>query len=188
MKVGYIRVSTIEQNEGRQIKDLQEHAGVEKVFLDKLSGKDTNRPQYKAMLDFVREGDEIYVSEYSRLARSTADLLNIIAELDGKGIKLVSMKEKLDTSTPQGRLMLTIFAGLAQFERELMLQRQQEGIALAKSQGKYKGRAKAVKPENWTELVSLYQSRQMTATALADTCGVSRPVVYKWLKESQQES
>jgi DNA invertase Pin-like site-specific DNA recombinase len=185
MKVGYVRVSTIEQNEGRQVKDLQEHAGVEKVFLDKLSGKDTNRPQFKAMLDFVREGDEIFVSEYSRLARSTADLLNIIDELDNKGIKLVSMKEKLDTSTPQGRLMITVFAGLAQFERELMLQRQREGIALAKAEGKYKGRAKAVRPENWKELVSLYQSRRMTATELAKRCEVSRPIVYKWLKEDE---
>lgn len=186
MKVGYIRVSTIEQNESRQVKELQERAGVEKVFMDKLSGKDTNRPQFHDMMEFIREGDSVYVSEYSRLARSTADLLNIIDELDNKGITLVSMKEKLDTSTPQGRLMITIFAGLAQFERELMLQRQREGIAVAKAKGKYKGRNKAIPPENWQELSTQYRTRQITATKLAEVCKVSRPVIYKWLKEDKQ--
>ena len=113
MKVGYIRVSTVEQNEGRQVKDLQATAGVEKVFMDKLSGKDTNRPQFNAMLEFVREGDTVVVSSYDRLARSTADLLATIETLKAKGVNVISMKEQLDTSTPQGKLMLTFFAGIA---------------------------------------------------------------------------
>ena len=186
MKVGYIRVSTVEQNEERQIKDLMENAKVEKVFMDKLSGKDTNRPQFQAMLDFVREGDTVVVSEYSRLGRSTIDLLQILQQLEQKGVTVVSRKENLDTSTPQGKLMLTMFAGIAEFERTLMLQRQKEGIAIAKAEGKYKGRAEKQRPENWQELYKAYMSREITATALAKECGVSRPVLYKWIHAEKE--
>lgn len=137
--IGYARVSTDEQNEARQLA-MFEKKGVNKYFIDKLSGKNTNRPQLKAMLDYVREGDTVIVSEYSRLARSTQDLLSIIQQLKDKGVQLISDKEKLDTTTPQGKLMLTMFAALAEFERDVILQRQREGIAIAKKQGKYKGR------------------------------------------------
>ena len=98
MRVGYIRVSTVEQHEDRQVKDLTENAKVSKVFIDKLSGKDTNRPQLNAMIDYVREGDTVVVSEYSRLARSTKDLLEIVEFLQKKQVHLVSNKENLDTS------------------------------------------------------------------------------------------
>lgn len=138
-KIGYARVSTQEQNEGRQLAAFTEK-GVDKVFIDKMSGKDTNRPELRKMLDYVREGDTLIVNEYSRLARSTQDLLSLVQQLTDKGVQVISLKENLDTSTPQGKLMLTVFAALAEFERELTLQRQREGIALAKEQGKYKGR------------------------------------------------
>jgi resolvase len=147
MNVGYVRVSTVEQNAERQTRDLKENAGVEKVFLDKLSGKDTNRPALQEMLQFVRSGDCVVVSEFSRLARSTRDLLDIIQTLNDKGVSVVSRKEALDTSTPQGKLMLTLLAGIAEFERALMLQRQKEGIAIAKEQGKYKGRRQMQKAD-----------------------------------------
>lgn len=186
MIVGYARVSTVEQNEERQLRTL-EAAGAEKVFLDKLSGKNTDRPQLKEMLSFVREGDIVLVSEYSRLARSTADLLNIIEQLKDKGVNVQSQKEKLDTSTPQGEFMLTVFAGIATLERKMMLQRQREGIAIAKEQGKYKGRKAAERPDNWQELKEQYQTRKLTAVKLAELCGVSRPIVYKWLKEDSAE-
>lgn len=137
--IGYARVSSAEQNEGRQIV-LFEEKGVDKYFLDKLSGKDTQRPQLKAMLEYVREGDTVVVSEYSRLARSTQDLLNLIQTLSDKGVQVISDKENFDTTTPQGKLMLTMFGALAEFERELLLERQREGIDLAKKEGKYKGR------------------------------------------------
>ena len=179
MIVGYVRVSTVEQHTERQTRDLKENAGVEKVFLDKLSGKDTNRPALQEMLEFVRSGDCVVVSEFSRLARSTRDLLDIIQTLNDKGVSVVSRKEALDTSTPQGKLMLTLLAGIAEFE-----QRQKEGIAIAKEQGKYKGRRQLHKPEQWDEWREMYQTRQITATRLAEMCGVSRPVVYKWLKDS----
>ena len=185
MKVGYARVSTLEQNEERQIETLQA-AGCEKLFLDKLSGKDIARPNLQAMLDYVREGDVVVVNEYSRLARSTKDLLDIVDDLRKKGVELISQKEKLDTSTPQGKFMLTVFAGVAEFERALLLQRQAEGIALAKKQGKYTGRKQIKKPQNWPLLKAAYQTRQITATKLAQLCNVSRPTVYKWLSNGSQ--
>lgn len=184
MRVGYIRVSTVEQHEDRQVKDLTENAEVSKVFIDKLSGKDTNRPQLNAMIDYVREGDTVVVSEYSRLARSTRDLIDIIETLQNKGVTVISMKEKLDTSTPQGEFMLTVFAGIATLERKLMLQRQREGIAIAKANGKYKGRQLKQKPEEWENLKAMYMSRQITVSDIAKRCDVSRPIVYKWLKET----
>ena len=184
MRVGYIRVSTVEQHEDRQVKDLTENAKVSKVFIDKLSGKDTNRPQLNAMLDYVREGDTVVVSEYSRLARSTKDLLNIIDTLENKGVTVISMKEKLDTSTPDGEFMLTVLAGVATLERKLMLQRQREGIAIAKANGKYKGRQSKQKPDDWESLKAMYMSRQITVSEIAKRCDVSRPIVYKWLKET----
>ena len=184
MRVGYIRVSTVEQHEDRQVKDLTENGKVERVFIDKLSGKDTNRPQLNDMIDYVRENDVVVVSEYSRLARSTRDLIDIIETLQNKGVTVISMKEKLDTSTPQGEFMLTVFAGIATLERKLMLQRQREGIAIAKANGKYKGRQSRQKPDDWESLKALYMSRQITVSEIAKRCDVSRPVVYKWLKES----
>ena len=172
MRVGYIRVSTVEQHEDRQVKDLTENAEVSKVFIDKLSGKDTNRPQLNAMIDYVREGDTVVVSEYSRLARSTRDLIDIIETLQNKGVTVISMKEKLDTSTPQGEFMLTVFAGIATLERKLMLQRQREGIAIAKANGKYKGRQSKQKPEEWENLKAMYMSRQITVSDIAKRCAV----------------
>ena len=138
-RIGYARVSTKEQNEARQIAAFTEQ-GVEKYFMDKCSGKDTKRPELRKMLDYVREGDVVVVTEYARLARSVTDLFRIIDQLTEKGVQLVSLKENIDTTTPQGKLMLTIFAGLAEFEREIIRQRQMEGIRIAHEQGKYKGR------------------------------------------------
>ena len=183
-KIGYIRVSTIEQNTARQEQALKD---MDKVFIDKLSGKDTNRPQLQACLGYLRLGDTLYVSEYSRLARNTFDLLKIVNELKGKGIRLVSLKENLDTTTPQGKLFLVFLAGMAEFERDLIRQRQKEGIAEAKKAGKYKGRKKKVCPTNFEELYGRYMHREMTKTELAKQCKVSRTVLYEWLKERQQE-
>lgn len=186
MKVGYARVSTAEQHEERQLRTLEE-LGVEKTYIDKLSGKDTNRPQLNEMLDFVREGDVVIVSEYSRLARSAKDLLNIIEILKAKNVVIVSHKENLDTSTPQGKLMLTFFAGMAEFERDIMLQRQKEGIAIAKEQGKYKGRKKITPPPEWKQLKEAFMTRKITLTDIAKRFKVSRNTVYKWIEEEKEE-
>ena len=139
MKVFYARVSTQEQNEARQI-EAAKTAECEKVFLDKASGKNADRKELKKMLEFVRQGDVVYVSEISRLARNTADLLNIVEALNQKGVEFVSLKEAIDTQTPQGKFMLTVFGACAELERGHSRQRQAEGIAEAKKAGKYKGR------------------------------------------------
>lgn len=182
MKVAYIRVSTEEQNTARQEVAMQEQ-GAERVFLEKISGKNTDRPQLKAMMDYVREGDTLIVESYSRLARSTADLLNIVGELEKKGVQFVSLKENIDTSTPQGKLMLTIFAGLAQFERECMLQRQKEGIAIAKAEGKYKGRKPIEIPSNWKEIIALWKAGDITARVAQRKLNMTPATFYRKVKE-----
>lgn len=139
--IGYARVSTEDQNEARQLESFRTFCEpITKTFIDKCSGKSMNRPQLKAMLDYVREGDVVVVSDFSRLARSTKDMLQIVQDLTEKGVGLISMKENLDTDTPQGKFMLTVFAALAELERATILQRQREGIEIAKTEGKYKGR------------------------------------------------
>lgn len=125
MNVAYIRVSTIEQNEARQLEAMKDK-GIEKYFTEKVSGKDTNRPKLKEMLEFVREGDTIFIHDFSRLSRSTKDLLEIIELLNKKKVTLVSNKENLDTSTPTGKLLVTMIASINEFERQNLLERQRE--------------------------------------------------------------
>ena len=185
MKIGYVRVSTVEQHEERQVVELQEKVGVERTFIDKLSGKNTERPELQKMIDFAREGDTIYVSEFSRLARSTKDLLDIVQKLKDKGVQVVSLKENFDTTTPAGELAMTLFAAIATFERKIMLERQKEGIALAKARGVYRGRKQKPKPSNWQELVERYQWRDIRSVSeLARVCGCSRNTIYTWLRSS----
>ena len=145
MKFLYVRVSTKEQNTERQT-GLKLRFNCDKVYIDKLSGKNTNRPQFKEMLSQLRSGDTVIVESYSRASRSTKDLLELVEILNKKEVNFISVKENLDTSTPAGRLMLTMFAGLYQFERECMLERQSEGIKIAQEKGNYKnvGRKKLV--------------------------------------------
>lgn len=184
MNVAYVRVSTIEQNEARQIEALKNY-NIEKWFTEKISGKNAdNRPELQTMLEFVREGDTVFIHDFSRLARSTKDLLDIVELLNKKGVHLVSNKENLDTSTPQGKLMFTMFAAFAEFERANMLERQAEGIKIAKEQGKYKGRKPveidSVKFESEYER---YLKREINKTELAKVLGVSRPTLDKMIKE-----
>ena len=165
MRVFYVRCSTIEQNEARQIKMAQEQ-NAEKVFADKASGKNTDRAAFKEMMAFVRAGDTVVVESISRIARNTRDLLSIVSELTEKGVEFVSLKENIDTTTPQGRFMLTVFGALAELERENILERQREGIEIAKSEGKYKGR----KPIDYNEaqmkaLCKKWRAGEITATA-----------------------
>jgi DNA invertase Pin-like site-specific DNA recombinase len=181
MKIGYVRVSTIEQNEARQLEALKKHE-VEKYYIDKQSGKDTKRAQLQLMLDFVREGDEIYVEDFSRLSRSVQDLLGIVELLNEKGVKLVSLKENLDTSTPTGKLMLTMIGAIAEFERMNILERQREGIALAKREGKYKGR-KAKQLDNFDEVYAAWANDEITAVAAAKLLEISRGTFYNKVKQ-----
>ena len=183
MKVAYIRVSTEGQNTARQ-EEAMKGLGVERCFIEKISGKNTDRPQLKAMMDFVRDGDTLIVESYSRLARSTHDLLEIVDALSKKGVSFVSLKENIDTSTPQGKLMLTIFAGLAQFERECLLQRQAEGIAIAKANGVYKGRKPVDTPDNWEEVVEEWKSGKISAVEAMKKTGLTKATFYRMAKRN----
>lgn len=183
MRISYVRVSTVEQNEQRQIEAMHKY-DIEKWFTEKVSAKDTNRPQLQAMLDFAREGDTIYIHDFSRLARSTRDLLDIVERLNKKGVHLVSNKENIDTSTPTGKLMLTMIGAINEFERVNLLERQREGIAIAKRNGKYKGRKEIEVPdEQWEELFTRYQSREISKVKFAEMLNISRPTLDKLLKK-----
>ena len=126
MKIGYIRISTTDQNTARQ-EVLMEELGVGQVFIDRMSGKSTDRPELKRMMNFVREGDVVMVESISRFARNTRDLLELVEKLTAKGVEFVSKKEAIDTTTPTGKFMLTVFGAVAELEREYILQRQKEG-------------------------------------------------------------
>jgi len=179
MKVGYIRVSDAKQNTTRQ-EVLMEELGVEKIYIDKASGKNTARPQLKSMLDFVREGDTVIVESYSRLARSTRDLLDIIDTLKEKNVNFESKKEAINTDTPAGRLCLTLFAGLYQFERECSRERQAEGIREAKKRGAYKGRARIeVDQVHFTKVYTDWKSKSITAKEAQKQLGLKARTFYR---------
>lgn len=132
MQVGYIRISTVGQNTARQ-EVLMRELGVEKVFIDRMSGKNTDRPELKAMMSFVRFGDTVVVESISRFARNTRDLLELVEQLTTKGVEFVSKKEAIDTTTPTGKFMLTIFGAVAELEREYILQRQAGELLLPRN-------------------------------------------------------
>ena len=158
--------------------------GVDEVFIDKLSGKNTDRPQLKKMLSYVRKGDTVIVSEISRFARNTKDLLDIVENLNNKGVHLISNKENLDTSTATGKLMLTVIGAIAEFERQQLLERQREGIAIAKIEGKFKGKqVKAIDEELFARHYAEYKLRKINKVQLAEKLNISRPTLDKLLKE-----
>lgn len=174
-KVAYVRVSTAEQNEARQREALAVR-GIDKWFIEKASGKNTDRPEFQKMLDWVREGDTIYIHDLSRIARSTKDLLDLLDVLREKGVALVSGKESIDTSTATGKLLVTMVAAINEFERANLLERQREGIAIAKREGKYKGR-KAVTVPDLPRHYDRWQRREVSKAALARELGISRPTL-----------
>ena len=185
MNIAYVRVSTEEQNEARQVEALKAYK-IEKWFIEKKSGKNTERPVLNSLLEFAREGDVVYVHEFSRLARNTRDLLELVERFRGKNITLISNKEKFDTSTPTGKLFVTMIGAIAEFERALILERQREGIAIAKAEGKYKGRqVKSVDPKVFATYYNSYMSRQINKKQLAEAIHVSRPTLDRMLKEKK---
>ena len=193
-KIFYARVSTLEQHEGRQIVAAQEH-GADKVYLDKATGANTNRPQLKAMLDYIREGDTVIVESISRLARSTKDLLQIVEQITSKGAGFVSIKEAIDTSTPQGRFILTVFAALAELEREQTAQRRDEGIAIRKAEDAerraqglepiyYKGRQPVkIDEAAFKREVAKWRAKEQTATATMNKLCLKPNTFYRRVKE-----
>lgn len=185
MNIAYIRVSTVEQNEQRQIEAMKPFT-IEKWFIEKISAKDTNRPKLQELLEFAREGDTIHVHDFSRLARSTKDLLDIVEQLTQKNIYLVSNKENIDTSTPTGKLMLTMIGAINEFERYNLLERQREGIAIAKRNGKYTGGKRKNVP-NFENGYQRYLRREISKVALAKELRISRPTLDKLIKECKEE-
>lgn len=185
MLLGYVRVSTIEQNEERQIRTLLE-SGVEKdnLYIDKQSGKNLNREKLKELLSFCRKGDIVITESISRIARNTKDLLNIIEQLKIKEVEFVSIKECIDTSTPQGKFMLTVFGAMAELERENILERQREGIAVAKELGLYKGRQKIqIDRDKFEEVVSEWRAKKITAVQAMNALGLKPNTFYRRIKE-----
>ncbi len=181
--VGYARTSTTDQKAGleAQLRDLKA-AGCEKVFHEELSALATKRPELERVLDWVREGDTLIVTKPDRLARSTADLLAIAKQLETEGVTLRILSMNVDTATPTGKLMLTILGGIAAFERDLMLERQREGIAKAKAEGKYKGRAPTARAKGAE--VKRLKAEGLTADAIAEKLGIGRASVFRILKEA----
>ena len=182
MRVGYVRCSTLEQNEARQLKMMADQK-VEKVYIDKASGKNTDREEFKEMMVFVRAGDTLIVESISRIARNTRDLLTIISTLTDKGVEFVSLKENIDTTTPHGRFMLTVFGALAELERESILERQREGIEIAKAEGKYKGRQPvAVDETKFRAVCARWRAGEITATAAMKALELKPNTFYRRVK------
>lgn len=185
--IAYVRVSSASQNEARQEEALKKY-NIDKWFSEKVSGRNINdREQLKAMLDWVREGDTVYILDFSRLARSTKDLLHIIEQLNEKMVNLVSLKENLDTSTPTGKLMLTVIAAINEFERQNLLERQAEGIAIAKARGVYKGRKK-IEVDNFEKYYSLYMKREISKSGIAKKLNISRPTVDRLIQDYKERN
>ena len=156
----------------------------QKSFVDKASGKNTERESFKAMMAFIREGDTVIVESISRIARNTRDLLTIVATLTEKGVEFVSLKESIDTTTPHGRFMLTVFGALAELERESILERQREGIEIAKAEGKYKGRKPvAVDEAKFRSVCARWRAGEITATAAMHEIGLKPNTFYRWVKK-----
>lgn len=186
MKVGYVRVSTAEQNTARQ-EVLMEQLGAEKMYIDKMSGKTTDRPQLKSMLSFVRTGDVVIFESISRFARNTRDLLELVDILTEKGVEFVSKKESIDTTTPAGKFMLTVFAAVAELERGYILDRQREGIAIAKAQGKYTGRRPVeIDKQLWDSLYALWTDGKISAVEFMGRMNMKKSTFYRRINSAMK--
>lgn len=186
MNIAYIRVSTIGQNLGRQKEALEKYK-IDKWVEEKASAKDTNRPQLQELLKWARKGDVVIIKDFSRLARSTKDLLELVELFREKEITLISDKENLDTSTSTGKLMLTMIAAINEFERSNLLERQKEGIELAKREGKYKGNGKVLikKPTNWKEVYTKWKAKEITGLKAMELLNLKKDIFYKFVKEEE---
>lgn len=184
MKIGYVRISTKEQNTARQDL-LMEQLGVEQVFSDKVSGKNTDRPELQRMLEFVRVGDVVIVESISRFARNTKDLLDLIEQLERKKVQFISQKESIDTSTPTGRFMISVFGAIAQLERENILERQAEGIAIAKAEGRMTGRPKKA-VASFPQIYAEVKAGSKSASQGARELGIARSTWYRKAMEFEK--
>jgi DNA invertase Pin-like site-specific DNA recombinase len=182
MKVGYIRVSSKDQKEARQVEALKAQ-GVERFYTDKVSGKDTNRAQLKEMMGYIRDGDTVYIESISRLARNTLDFLTMVQDMTERGVTVVSLKETLDNSTPQGKFMLTVFGALYELERENILERQAEGIAVAQRQGVRFGRPKQTVTDGFKAAYNEWKAGNITGVDAMKRVGMKPNTFYRRVKE-----
>lgn len=183
MLIGYVRVSTQEQNAARQ-DALMRELGIERLFSDVATGSNSARSGLSEMLAFVRAGDTVVVESISRIARNTRDLLQIIDKLIEKHVAFISQKEAIDTTTPTGKFMLTVFGAVAELERDYLLQRQREGITQAKMQGKYKGRKPiSVDKTLWTSVYNKWQCGEITAVQAQKKLNLSPSTFYRHVKK-----
>lgn len=186
MNIAYVRVSAQDQNTGRQLEALKNH-NIDKFYEEKISGKDTNRPMLKAMLEFARECDTVYIESISRLARNTLDFLKIVEQLTEKGIKLISLKESIDTSTPQGKFMLSVFAALSQLERDTIKQRQREGIDLALQQKRPYGRPRVEIDDKFKAVYKQWRSGNITAVEAMKQLGMKKNTFYNRVQDLRKQ-
>lgn len=159
-----------------------ENLGVSEVYIDRMSGKSADRPELKKLMEYVRKGDTVIVESISRFARNTRDLLELVERLTAKGVEFVSKKEAIDTTTPSGKFMLTIFGAVAELEREYILQRQQEGIAIAKASGIYKGR-KPIERSAFPKVVALWREGKITAVEAMRRLDMKPSTFYRKVKQ-----
>lgn len=184
MKFGYARVSTDDQELARQIDALNNY-GVDKIYKEKITGTKASRPELDKLKNAVREGDSVIIESLSRLGRSTKDLLALLEEWDNQGVKLVSLKENIDTTTPTGKLLVTVLSAISQFERDIIIvQRTNEGLQSARKRGRKGGRPKA-NAENVRKAVDYYNRQTMSVKEITAICGISQATLYRALNEAK---
>ena len=182
----YQRVSTAKQNEERQETLVSSKYDIDRTFTDKQTGTNTDRPALTEMLSYARKGDTVIVESYSRLSRSTKDLLNLVDQFQKDGIEFISIKENIDTTTPTGKLFLTIMAGISEFDVSIMKERQKEGIALAQANGKHFGNKKLETPENFLKVYTSWKNKEMTGVKAFNEMGISKASFYRLVKEHEE--
>lgn len=181
---GYARVSTQDQELARQIDALEKY-GVDQIFTEKITGTKAHRPQLDKLKDKLREGDTVVIESLSRLGRSTKDLFALLEEWNGQGVKLVSLKEQIDTTTPTGKLLVTVLSALSQFERDIIVQRTKEGLESARKRGRNGGRPKA-DPANVKKAIKLYHAQTHSIKEITAICGISQATLYRALAAQQE--
>ena len=185
MKIGYARVSTQDQNLDRQLDNLRA-AGCERIFNEKMTGTKSDRPELKTMLLTLRSGDILVIDSFSRLSRSTKDLLDLVERLTRSGVHLVSLKENLDTTTATGKLMLTMLSALSQFERDLIAERTVDGLKAARARGRQGGRPRAGTDKDRTQAYAMYKANVMSCSEIAARFNVSLSTLNRWIREKQR--
>lgn len=185
MKIGYARVSTQDQNLDRQMDNLRA-VGCERIFNEKMTGTKSDRPELKTMLLTLRSGDILVIDSFSRLSRSTKDLLQLVDQLTAMGVHLVSLKENLDTTTATGKLMLTMLSALSQFERDLIAERTIDGLKAARARGRHGGRPRSGSDKDRKQAYAMYQSNIMSCKEIANKFNISLSTLNRWIKAEKQ--